>query len=29
MVIIETFEAGCAPRNRPTVMLTAIRIDTS
>jgi len=29
MVIIETFEVGCTPRNRPTVMLTAIRIDTS
>jgi Putative transposase len=29
MVIIETFQAGCAPRNRPTGMLTAIRIDTS
>jgi hypothetical protein len=29
MIIIETFEAGSTPRNRPTVMLTAIRIDTS
>ena len=29
MVIIETFEVGCTPRNRSTVMPTAIRIDTS
>jgi hypothetical protein len=29
MIIIETFEAGSTPRNRPTVMLTAIGIDTS
>jgi Putative transposase/Transposase zinc-binding domain len=29
MVIIETFEAGCIPRRRPTVLTTAIRIDTS
>ena len=29
MVIIETFEAGCMPRHRPTASATAIRIDTS
>jgi hypothetical protein len=29
MVIIETFEAGCMPRHRPTPSATAIRIDTS
>ena len=29
MVIIETFEAGCAPRNRPSVPVLAIRVDTS
>ena len=29
MVIIELFEAGCAPRNRPTAPMVAIRIDTS
>ncbi|MGH8519092.1 MAG: IS91 family transposase, partial [Panacagrimonas sp.] len=29
MVIIETFEAGTTPRNRPSEMPTAIRIDTS
>ena len=29
MVIIETFEAGCTPRHRPTAPATAIRIDTS
>ena len=29
MVIIELFEAGCAPRNRPTATTVAIRIDTS
>ena len=29
MVIIELFEAGCMPRNRPTVPTVAIRIDTS
>ncbi len=29
MVIIETFEAGCTPRTRPTTMPIAIRIDTS
>jgi hypothetical protein len=29
MVIIELFEAGCAPRNRPTAPTVAIRIDTS
>jgi hypothetical protein len=29
MIIIETFEAGCAPRHRPSVVPIAIRIDTS
>jgi hypothetical protein len=29
MVIIETFEAGCMSRHRPTAWPTAIRIDTS
>jgi hypothetical protein len=29
MVIIETFEAGCQPRHRPTAPAVAIRIDTS
>ncbi len=29
MVIIETFEAGTTPRHRPSVMPTAVRIDTS
>jgi hypothetical protein len=29
MFIIETFEAGCQPRHRPTAPLLAIRIDTS
>jgi hypothetical protein len=29
MAIIETFEAGCMPRNRPTASATAIGIDTS
>ena len=29
MVIIETFEAGCHPRHRPTTPLVVIRIDTS
>ena len=29
MFVIETFEAGCEPRYRPTVPLVAIRIDTS
>ena len=29
MIIIETFEAGCQPRHRPTAPLAAIRIDTS
>jgi putative transposase/transposase-like zinc-binding protein len=29
MVIIELFEAGCAPRNRPTAPMVGIRIDTS
>jgi hypothetical protein len=29
MIIIETFEAGCQPRHRPTAPLVAIRIDTS
>ena len=29
MVIVETFEAGCAPRNWPTEPTVAIRIDTS
>jgi hypothetical protein len=29
MLIIELFEAGCTPRNRPTQMPVEIRIDTS
>jgi hypothetical protein len=29
MFVIETFEAGYQPRYRPTVLLVAIRIDTS
>jgi hypothetical protein len=29
MVIIETFDAGCTPRNKPTVPAIVIRIDTS
>jgi hypothetical protein len=29
MIIIETFEAGCAPRHRPTASAIAIRVDTS
>jgi Putative transposase/Transposase zinc-binding domain len=29
MVIVETFDAGCMPRHRPTAWPTAIRIDTS
>jgi hypothetical protein len=29
MIIIETFEAGCQPRHRPTTPLAVIRIDTS
>ena len=29
MVIIETFDAGTTPRNRPSAPTTAIRIDTS
>ena len=29
MIIIETFEAGCQPRHRPTTPLLTIRIDTS
>ena len=29
MVIIEIFEAGSTPRNRPTAPTTAVRIDTS
>jgi hypothetical protein len=29
MIIIETFEAGCQPRHRPTTPLVAIKIDTS
>src|SRR6266568_1251395 len=29
MIVIETFEAGCHPRYRPTAPLVAIRIDTS
>ena len=29
MVIIETFEASCHPRHRPTTPLVVIRIDTS
>jgi hypothetical protein len=29
MFVIETFDAGCQPRHRPTAPLVAIRIDTS
>jgi hypothetical protein len=29
MIIIETFEAGCQPRHRPTTPLAVITIDTS
>ena len=29
MIIIETFERGCAPRSHPTASMSAIRIDTS
>ena len=29
MFVIESFEAGCQPRHRPTAPLVAIRIDTS
>ena len=29
MVIIETFEAGCTPRHRPSPPATGARIDTS
>jgi len=29
MFVIETFEAGCQPRHRPTAPLVVIRIDTS
>jgi hypothetical protein len=29
MIIIETFEAGCTPRHRPTASAIAIRVDTS
>ena len=29
MIIIETFEAGCTPRHRPTASVLKIRIDTS
>jgi len=29
MIVIETFEAGCQPRHRPTAPLGTIRIDTS
>ena len=29
MFVIETFEAGCQPRYRPTAPLVAIRMDTS
>ena len=29
MIIIETFEAGSTPRNRPTASAIAIRVDTS
>jgi hypothetical protein len=29
MFVIETFEAGCQPRHRPTAPVVAIRIDTS
>jgi hypothetical protein len=29
MIIIERFERGATPHNRPSTPLTAIRIDTS
>jgi len=29
MIVIETFEAGCQPRHRPSATRVAIRIDTS
>jgi hypothetical protein len=29
MIIIETFEAGCVPRHRPTASAISIRVDTS
>jgi hypothetical protein len=29
MFVIETFEAGCQPRHRPTTPLVVFRIDTS
>ena len=29
MIIIEVFEPGCEPKNRPTSAQAAIRIDTS
>jgi len=29
MIVIETFEADCEPRHRPTAPLAAVRIDTS
>jgi hypothetical protein len=29
MIIIESFQRGCSPRNRPTAPVPAIRIDTS
>jgi hypothetical protein len=29
MIIIETFEADCTPRHRPTASASAIRVDTS
>ena len=29
MVIIDTFDAGCQPRHRPTTPLGLLRIDTS
>ncbi|ANW00215.1 hypothetical protein LMTR13_08550 [Bradyrhizobium icense] len=29
MIIIEVFERGCTPRQRPTAATTRIRIDTS
>jgi hypothetical protein len=29
MFVVETFEAGCKPRHRPTAPFVAIRIDTS
>jgi predicted Zn-ribbon and HTH transcriptional regulator len=29
MIVIETFEAGCKPRHRPTAPHAAVRIDTS